>query len=81
LIDIDNNLIYNSDTSLSPTLNNLIELDPLFTMTSGLLEEYDFTLKANSPAIDGGIDWGQTRDFFGNPISGSPDIGAIEYQP
>ena len=81
LIDIDNNLIYNSDTSISPTLNNLIELDPLFTMTSGLLEEYDFTLKANSPAIDTGIDRGQTRDFFGNPISGSPDIGAIEYQP
>jgi hypothetical protein len=79
LINIDNNLIYNSDTSISPALNNLIELDPSFTMTSGLLEEYDFTLKTNSPAIDAGIDRGQTRDFFGNPISGEPDIGAIEY--
>ncbi|MEE9423495.1 MAG: choice-of-anchor Q domain-containing protein [Methylococcales bacterium] len=48
-------------------------------MTSGLLEEYDFTLKTNSPAIDAGIDRGQTRDFLGHPISGEPDIGAIEY--
>ena len=41
----------------------------------------DFSLLSASPAIDAGTNTGHTVDFFGNPIYGAPDIGAIEYQP
>lgn len=37
-------------------------------------------IQAGSPAIDAGTDLGYTTDYYGNPISGSPDIGAVEYQ-
>jgi hypothetical protein len=37
-------------------------------------------LQAGSPAIDAGVDVGLTKDFEGNPIVGTPDIGAYEYQ-
>jgi hypothetical protein len=48
--------------------------DPLF------VSPIDHHLSSNSPAIDAGIDVGITEDIDGNPISGSPDIGAYEYQ-
>ena len=35
----------------------------------------------NSPLIDDGISNGQTIDTIGNPMYGTPDIGAYEYQP
>ncbi|KKT87446.1 MAG: hypothetical protein UW95_C0015G0019 [Parcubacteria group bacterium GW2011_GWC1_45_14] len=35
----------------------------------------------NSPLIDAGVSNGQTTDVIGNPIYGTPDIGAYEYQP
>jgi hypothetical protein len=39
----------------------------------------------DSPAIDAGtttpLHTATSTDFFGNPIYGAPDIGAIEYQP
>lgn len=42
----------------------------------------DFHLTATSPAVDQGMDvTGRTTDFYGNPISGTPDIGAVEYSP
>lgn len=41
----------------------------------------DFAPLWFSPAIDAGTDVGLTTDFYGNPIYGAPDIGAIEFQP
>ena len=41
----------------------------------------DFTLRSSSPAINAGYAGGvHTFDFNGNSISGTPDIGAFEYQ-
>lgn len=34
-----------------------------------------------SPEVDAGADLSQTSDIYGNNIYGTPDIGAIEYQP
>lgn len=36
---------------------------------------------SSSPVIDAGIDLGFDRDFYGNPVVGWPDLGAIEYHP
>ncbi len=53
----------------SPTPGN-----PLFISSS------DFHLQAGSPAINAGIDWGQTRDYNGISKQGAAwDIGALEY--
>lgn len=41
----------------------------------------NFALQYTSPAIDTGVDVGLTTDYAGNPIYGTPDIGAYEYQP
>lgn len=40
-----------------------------------------YAITRDSPARDYGVDWGQTEDFYGNPIVGKPDLGAIEWQP
>ncbi len=47
-------------------------------------ENEKYNLEWNSPAIDTGNNFssrGEITDFYGNPIYGIPDIGAIEYQP
>ncbi|MBU2025263.1 MAG: polysaccharide deacetylase family protein, partial [Patescibacteria group bacterium] len=41
----------------------------------------DYSLQYDSPLIDTGTDLGLTTDYAGNPIYGTPDIGAYEYQP
>jgi len=41
----------------------------------------NFSLLYNSPLIDAGTSVGLTTDYAGNPIYGTPDIGAYEYQP
>ncbi|KKS30258.1 MAG: hypothetical protein UV60_C0004G0031 [Parcubacteria group bacterium GW2011_GWA2_43_11] len=41
----------------------------------------NFNLLPGSPLIDAGTSVGLTTDFAGNPIYGTPDIGAYEYQP
>jgi len=52
--------------------------DPLFSDKSN----YDLSLLYNSPDIDSGISIsGLSQDILGNPIYGTPDIGAYEYQP
>ena len=57
---------------------NSLTADPSFTNASGNFSTTsDFSLRYSSPTIDAGT----TTDFFGNPIYGTPDIGAIEYQP
>jgi|GEM_PF-3820786 len=62
----------------SPTLDtNSQNSDPLFTSAS----TNDFTLNYLSPAIDSGTDTSLTTDYAGNPIYGTMDMGAYEYQP
>jgi hypothetical protein len=34
-----------------------------------------------SPEVDAGIEASQSGDAYGNPIYGTPDIGAVEHQP
>ena len=52
--------------------------DPLFVDP----ENGDFHLQAGSPAIDAAVAvTGRNADREGNPLAGSPDIGAYEHQP
>ena len=50
------------------------------------LANHDYHLQSGSPCKDAGIDWwtplgiSDMQDFDSNPIQGSPDIGAYEYQ-
>jgi len=48
--------------------------------TDPLLES-EYTPTESSPVIDAGTDTGISTDVYGNPIYGTPDIGAVEYQP
>ncbi|HPT21338.1 MAG TPA: SwmB domain-containing protein, partial [Bacteroidales bacterium] len=50
--------------------------DPLFTNYTN-----NWTLRAESPAIDAGAYVDIIYDFLKNPIVGAPDIGAFEFQP
>jgi len=45
------------------------------------LEDGNFHLRPDSPAIDEGVDVGLSEDFDGNPVwyGAAPDIGAYEY--
>ena len=62
--------------------NHSFSLDPRWLNTSGYMNtSSDFKLQWNSPAIDAGTDVNLTTDYYGNPVYGNPDIGAIEYQP
>ncbi|KKP68767.1 MAG: hypothetical protein UR66_C0003G0032 [Candidatus Moranbacteria bacterium GW2011_GWE1_35_17] len=54
-----------------------VNANPLFTNPGS----NDLALQYNSPAIDSGTSVGLTSDYAGNPIYGTPDIGAYEYQP
>jgi len=56
--------------------NSIID-DPDYTSTS----TNSLSLLSTSPAIDAGTNVGLTADYLGNPIYGTPDIGAYEYQP
>ena len=92
---IENNLIYNSKSTKTclfqyngplsdvstfntqhPDIRNNIAGDPLFVD----IENGDYHLRANSPAIDAGITPLATVDYAGNPIPNgtSPDIGIYE---
>ena len=57
--------------------NNQASTSPLLTDPAAR----DFSLDTLSPSIDAGTDVSLTSDTIGNPIYGSPDIGALEYQP
>src|SRR3989344_7825301 len=78
------NYIYWDNISQSPSsyfINNEINstsTDPLFVSSS----MPDFSPRFNSPTVDAGtIISGLITDYSGNPIYGTPDIGAYEYQP
>lgn len=57
--------------------------EPALVEDTTFNEVTDFAPLWNSPAIDAGIETGQTAlgDILGNPVYGAPDLGAIEYQP
>ena len=70
-------IVKDLDGGTSPEGNSL-DGDPKFSD----LDENNFTLLYDSPAIDAGVAVsGITTDYLGNPIYGAPDIGAFEYQP
>jgi parallel beta-helix repeat protein len=54
---------------------NSINADPLFAGA----DQQDFSLTENSPAINSGIAVGLSNDYSGKVISGTPDIGAMEF--
>jgi hypothetical protein len=59
---------------LPTTESGALTRDPLLTNSgSG-----DFTLQSGSSAIDSGTSWGQTQDYTGKAITGTPDRGAYE---
>jgi parallel beta-helix repeat protein len=89
---VDNNLVYTTRSFIAKdgsygdqTLakwqanrgwdKNSIQADPQFTNA----DAGDFSLKSTSPAINKGVSVSLTTDFFGNALSGTPDLGAVEY--
>jgi hypothetical protein len=93
LIIFDNNLVYQSKVPMSP-FNSFInnwDADPQFLNAGGNdPEEYEpidkdevvnrgiplYALPGDSNGVAGGF--AVSTDFFGNPIIGQPDMGAIE---
>jgi hypothetical protein len=83
-LSIENNYFYGNGysnvprygTGMTPinntTQNNTIS-DPLFKSTS------TYRLSESSPCIDAGLDVGLEYDNYGHKITGTPDIGAMEY--
>ncbi|MCB9897825.1 MAG: hypothetical protein H6825_07465 [Planctomycetes bacterium] len=82
--------IIQNDAGGSTTYDhNLLTNDPLFVV-SNPHEPMDFALKANSPAVDKGIEMDATLGDFETAAiptdgdssgSAEPDIGAFEYKP
>ena len=78
-----NNLFYNTENpNNKPSFgsvteeNSIFSIDPLFEDA----ESHNFSLKAESPAIDAGIDFLFVKeDFKGNPFKNPRSIGAIQY--
>lgn len=90
LVRINNTYTFNTLSSWQASSthpdSHSVERSALFANESGTFSTTsDFTLRFSSPAIDAGtttpLHTATSTDFFGNPIYGTPDIGAIEYQP
>jgi hypothetical protein len=63
------------------TIAGAINSDPLFDSVNTVQRIYNFRLKANSPAINKGVNTGTTVDLDGLPRPiGLPDLGAYEKQ-
>jgi hypothetical protein len=73
---VDYNGFYGNTAKTSGTVTSTNEMtsDPLFQTGTYIPDP-------TSPAIDSGTDVSLTTDYAGNPIYGTPDIGAYEYQP
>jgi hypothetical protein len=84
--EFSNNLFYGHHPSGEPLDLNKVTADPLLTDPGTAEEGMDnlegYHLTSGSPAIDKGtpILNNGGRDFFGNPVAGTPDIGAFEFQ-
>ena len=65
--------------------SNSINTDPQLQNEINPSTAANFTPLSTSPAIDLGtttaINFSTSTDYFGNPLYGAPDAGAIEYQP
>ena len=70
IFDTNYNSLQSWQSALSDDYHSLSG-DPLFNP--------DYSLRGTSPAIDAGVNLGFTRDFAGNKVGSSPDIGAYEY--
>jgi len=68
-------LILSPTTYTGITQNNNSNVDPLMTNPAA----YNFTIPANSPAVNAGYDTDVTTDYLNNPRA-TIDIGAYEYQ-
>jgi len=82
LINIGYNLIYNTDKYLSPDVGDIIGLDPLFVNIDPHTNQYDFRLKAGSPAIDNGYNQFASMvdgDGIARPVNNEYDMGAYEF--
>jgi hypothetical protein len=86
-INHSNNLFYNVDGPrilFSPTTSENIELGATAIIANPEVEDLeggDYHLTSSSPARDNGADEGHyDMDLDGNPIVGTRDIGAFEYQ-
>lgn len=68
-----------ANSTINGAINNQ---NPLFDTINTSEKIYSFRLKANSPAIDKGVNAGITIDLDGNPrpIGTKPDLGAYEKQ-
>ncbi len=80
--DGSNNLLFNSDPEQKYKQesfpNDIVNADPLFTD----IDNDDYSLHPNSPAVDQGTDLGFAHDFAGNirPSGNGFDIGPYEYK-
>ena len=77
-----NNIYRMASGSLGITLNSSELLSTnasLFTSVAGAPADWDYALPSTSAAINFGTNVGLTTDFAGNPISGNPDAGILEY--
>ena len=68
-----------ANSTIAGAINNQ---DPLFDTINTTQKMYSFRLKANSPAIDKGVNTAITFDLDGNPrlVGTKPDLGSYEKQ-
>lgn len=70
---------WNSWNNLGHDNHGIYNANPLFRNLSGsYVEDLDFQLQSNSPAIDKGINVGLIYDYLDLPVTEAPDIGAFE---
>ena len=78
--DISDSLVYRAKEDACPAVRTICGRDPLLRNMG--LDTFDFHLTSASPAIDAGIVAGAPAlDYDLRPRSGTPDIGASEWNP
>ena len=65
---------YKSGTGLDGT--GTFSSNPLFTSEVS----YDYSIQSSSPCVGKGTNVGLNIDFLGNPVTGTPSVGAFEVQ-
>ena len=77
----NNNWYGNNDTTYyrnGKTISNSVFQNNI-TTSPAFKSESTFRLTPTSPCIDAGADVGLEYDYYGHKITGTPDIGAMEY--
>lgn len=86
--DIDYSLVGVSGSGYTPTANDVVTTNPMFSGIGSIgsaadrtVSASDFDLQAGSPAINSGTSGAAipVTDYYGNGRDAPPDIGAIEY--